>query len=310
MTPSSKQVLDQARRVCPECEADDIIKYGKRNGVQVYKCKPCDKKFTANGALPGRRVPPEQVGQAISMFFDGMSYRDIQRNMQQQFGFTPSTATVYEWVVQYTTLGQKLMGDFKAQTGDTWVADETVLKVDGGKLWLWNVVDVDSRYLLATHISKTRTIKDAVTLFRKAKRSASTAPKEVITDKLRAYEDGIERVFGAATKHIQSEGIRAELNNNLSERMQGTIKERTKVMRGLEFKRTAETFIDGFTLYYNHLRPHSALGGKTPARAADIPFVFRDWVEVNYLRDETFSKPKAREVFQNNVFRHRGRNRL
>lgn len=307
---TSENAVAQVHHSCPQCEADDVIKYGKRNGRQIYLCKPCGRYFTDNGALPGRRVPPETVGAAISMYFEGMSYRDIQRSLQQQFGFTPSTATLYEWVVKYTKLGRQLMDDFKAETGDTWVADETVLKIDGANLWLWNVVDADSRFLLATHISRSRTIRDAATLFRKARARATRAPKEIVTDGLNSYIDGIERVFGSTTRHVQAEGIHAEINNNLSERMQGTIKERTKVMRGLEFKGTAETFIDGFTLYYNHLRPHSSLNGRTPARAANVPFVFQDWVEVAHLQETTLAKPQARRVFQNSVLRRRSRNRL
>ena len=286
-------ILQQARQVCPTCNATDIVKYGFRNGVQVYKCKPCNKKFTDNGALPGRRIPPEQVGAALSMFFEGMSYRDIQRNMRQQFGFTPSTATVYEWVVHYSKLGRRFMDEYKPKTGDQWVADETVIKVDGGNVWLWNVIDVDSRYMLATHISTTRTTRDAETLFTLAKGRAFKVPKSIVTDGLRAYIDGIERVFGGDTRHIQSQGLRAEINNNLSERMQGTIKDRTKVMRGLEFKRTAELFVDGFRLHYNHMRPHEALRRKTPAQKAQVPFLLENWLNAAKLDGKNFKPRKT-----------------
>lgn len=304
-------IQEQARLVCPSCGAKDIIRYGTRSGRQVYKCKPCDKKFTDNGALPGRKIPANQVGSALSLFFEGLSYRDIQRNMDQQFGFTPSTATLYEWVRDYTARGRDFLDDFKAETGDEWVADETVIKADGEKLWLWNVVDVSTRYLLATHVSRTRTIPDAEKLFREARSRAARKPRRIVTDGLRAYQEGIERVFGGDTHHDVSEGLRAALNNNLSERMQGTFKERLKVMRGLESKETAEEFFDGFTLYYNHLRPHSGLRGRTPARAADVPFVFQNWIEVAHLHDDTLETDGGRLRFSKNVFQARhGRGRL
>ena len=298
-------LLARAKLVCPECEADGIIKYGIRGGLQVYKCKPCNKKFTDNGAMPGRRIPPAVVGDAITAFFDGLSYRDIMRRIDAAHGFKPSTATIYEWVRDYTKHGKRLTEQFKAQTGDTWVADETVLKVDGGKLWLWNVMDAKTRFLLATHISRVRTTNDAAALFRKAKRRADHKPKTVVTDKLRAYQDGIERVFGGDTKHVQSEGIRDELNNNLSERLQGTIKERTKVMRGLEFKRTAEVFVDGFALHYNHMKPHIGIRERTPAEAAGLPFRFKGWTEVAHLDDDTFREPLRERRFIDQTFRRR-----
>ena len=39
-------------------------------------------------------------------------------------------------------------------------------------------------------------------------------------------------------------------------------------MKGLKDEPTARTIIDGFRIYYNFIRPHIALDGKTPAQAA------------------------------------------
>jgi hypothetical protein len=41
-------------------------------------------------------------------------------------------------------------------------------------------------------------------------------------------------------------------------------------MRGLKDEPTARTIIDGFRIYYNFIRPHMALKGKTPAEACSI----------------------------------------
>jgi len=41
-------------------------------------------------------------------------------------------------------------------------------------------------------------------------------------------------------------------------------------MRGLKDEPTARTIIDGFRIYYNFIRPHMALNGKTPAEACGI----------------------------------------
>jgi putative transposase len=237
------------------------------------------------------------------MSFDGASYRDIQNRFEEQFGYRPSTATLYEWVVEYSAKARRLLDRFKANTGDTWVADETVIKVDGSKLWLWDVVDVKTRYLLATHLSKTRTINHAETLFQQSKRRATIPPKRIITDKLAAYIDGIERAFGSETRHIQAEGIRSkELNNNLCERMQGTIKERTKVMRGMEAPNTARIFLDAFTLHYNHMRDHDSLG-TTPARAAKLGLGFDNWIQVASLRNEQIPSIEQGKLVGVNPFR-------
>ena len=76
-------ILAHSQHMCPSCDATDIIKYGKsRSGKQVFKCKPCGTKFTEGGAMPRRRIPPNVVGDAIVGFYDGLSYRDIQRQIE------------------------------------------------------------------------------------------------------------------------------------------------------------------------------------------------------------------------------------
>jgi transposase InsO family protein len=54
------------------------------------------------------------------------------------------------------------------------------------------------------------------------------------------------------------------------ERLHGTIRQRNKVIRGLDDEATAQTMMDGLQVYYNFLRPHMALDGKTPAQKAKL----------------------------------------
>jgi transposase-like protein len=56
-------------------------------------------------------------------------------------------------------------------------------------------------------------------------------------------------------------------NNNMIERLHGTIRQRNKVMRGLDDEETARTMMDGLRIYDNFIRPHTALNGKTPAKS-------------------------------------------
>ena len=46
------------------------------------------------------------------------------------------------------------------------------------------------------------------------------------------------------------------------------VSDRSKTMRAI--KKTDSSFIDGQRIYYDYLRPHSALDGKTPAQAVGI----------------------------------------
>jgi len=64
--------------------------------------------------------------------------------------------------------------------------------------------------------------------------------------------------------------IRDRSNNNMVERLNGTVRQRNKVMRGLDHEDSAQTMLDGMRIYYNFIRPHMALNGKTPAEKAKI----------------------------------------
>ena len=57
-------------------------------------------------------------------------------------------------------------------------------------------------------------------------------------------------------------------DNNLVERLHGTIQEWNKTQR--ELKDEYSAFIRGHQVYYNYIRPHQSLFGYTPANLANI----------------------------------------
>ncbi len=96
----------------------------------------------------------------------------------------------------------------------------------------------------------------------------------VVTDGLKAYPDAITKEFytvaNPKTKHVRLPSIRERPNNNIIERLHGTIRERNKVQRGL--KEGASTNIaEGQRIFYNFIRGHMGIDEeKTPAEKAGI----------------------------------------
>ena len=227
---------------CPYCPSVKVSKHGKQQGHQRYVCNGCGRTFTDTGKLHGHRFTADQIGAAVRMFYSGTSYKQIAEYLEEVHDVPePSKATIYEWVRDYTdkaTVAQ--MKGRKAKTGKEWVADEMMVDVGGQKMWLWNVMDSETRYILASHLTPRRDANAARVVLRKAALVADAPPKTIVTDKLKSYIPAVKDVL-PETRHMQSEGITADINNNLSERLQGTFRSRVKTLRGLDSRHNGPT---------------------------------------------------------------------
>ncbi|MDP2949852.1 MAG: IS6 family transposase [Chloroflexota bacterium] len=264
---------------CKGCGGRNLVRFGKYKGTQKYRCKDCKTVFIGTEAPRGMRLPAQVIADGLSMFYEGLSLSAIRRQLKQAYDIYPSDSSVYGWIVHYTRVAIQAGKDIQPKVGNRWSADEAVLKVGGTKLWFWDVLDYKTRYLLASHLTVSRYTRDAQTVMQRARDRAGKSPRTIITDGLKAYIDGIERVFGADSKHLRG-GIRLEVNNNMVERFHGTLRQREKVMRGLKSADSARLFLDGWLVYYNHFRPHESLGDMTPGEAAKAGFRFKNWAEV------------------------------
>ena len=270
---------------CPSCGGSSVVKSGLRNGKQRYKCQGCGKKFRqvirVETIAEGRKYSDETIGAAIFQYFlGGMSIRNIGRNISFREDLPqPSTDTIFQWAKDYLEAATYATRDVKAQTGDEWVADEMVIKVDGRNMYHWNIMDKDTRYLLASHISESRGAEEAIKVVQKALDRAARPPKKFRSDKYAAYPVAL-RYLMPYTKHIRTAGVDKWVNNNLSERMQNTFRARDKTLRGMYTVESGQQFLDGFTFTYNHFRDHMSLNDKTPGEVAGMEIPFTEWADV------------------------------
>jgi transposase-like protein/transcription elongation factor Elf1 len=265
---------------CPRCGSKDVVRYGKYKNEQQWWCNTCGHKFADNEAVFHMKTPIKEVADALNDYYGGKSINSIRLGLQQQYNHKPSESTVYRWLVRFTNQAIELTKQCKPSVGDVWIADETVLKIGGKNIWFWDIIDSKTRFLLASVVSANRGTKEAKELMEKAQARAGKTPKIVLTDKLASYVDGIEQAFGADARHIQSKPFTCENSTNLIERFHGTLKDRTEVMRGLKSKDTANLILEGYLIYYNFMRPHIGLRGKTPAEKAGLNLPIRNWLDV------------------------------
>lgn len=260
--------------ICKNCSSAKIVKIGKVNGNQRYKCKDCGKTFVDNGNFAEMRTKKRIIAIAMDLYFEGMSVRKIQRQIEYIFEVKVSQVAIYKWIIKYSVLVKEYIDTLKANLGDVWHTDETVIKIKGQHKWFWEIIDVETRFMIAEHLSSSRTIGDSTILFKDARKRAVKRPEIIYADGCFAYQKGFKKAFytnkGKNTQLIQNVGINGRTNQNIVERLHGTLKDMLRTRRGLDNNVATKAMLDGWFVYYNFLRPHSALKGKTPAEVAGI----------------------------------------
>src|SRR3989304_5019558 len=141
--------------------------------------------------IPKMKTPANQIASAMGMYYGGMSLDAVQQQFRQDFNTDMSESNYWNWVKRFTKEAIRQCKDFKPEVGNTWVADETYMKLGKRKVYFWDIIDADTRYLLATHVSFTRGGRDAKQLMDLAQNRAGKTPKVVITDKLASYIVGV-----------------------------------------------------------------------------------------------------------------------
>jgi transposase-like protein len=269
------------RTKCKFCRSDKLVRHGKANGYQRYLCKTCNHKFCDNGnQLVRMRTQTHIVVAALNMYFDGLSVRKVSRQLNELFGEKSTQVTVWNWIQKYSQLVSDYVKTLEPNLSGKYHHDETEIRVDAGGRYFWETIDEDTRFIVAHLLSNGRSTKNATEVFRQA--LSKQRPNALFTDGSYAYDTAFNKVFYSRFKTNRVEwvkrvGIGARETNNIVERLHQTLKDRTKVMRGLKNDKTASTLLDGYVAYYNFCREHQAIG-KTPAQAAGLKV--RGWREL------------------------------
>ena len=267
---------------CRFCNSVDLLKWGYRKTRQgkkpVFKCRICGKRFVVDEGFLKSRFDPKIVTLALDLYFKGASLRKVTQHIAQFYGVKMNESTVLRWIRKFSQLVDDYAQTLTPQLSGVWNCDEMKTKVaheepiNGERFfWLWNALDNGSRYLVASHLTRGRTHKDAKAFFEVAKKQAKRDPRIIISDGLDSYRGEYKAQGSEQVVHIAGVGIQSRVNNNRVERLHNTMREREKVMRNLKRAQSAEKILKGFRAYYNFVRPHMTLDGHTPAQEAAIP---------------------------------------
>lgn len=267
---------------CGFCQSFKVMKHGKRkceNMIkQRYLCKDCNRTFIGDKYFRKFKGDGKIITLVMDLYFKGLSLRKIQNHLLQFYSFKVNHETIRNWIIRFTKKIAEYVDSLQPNLSSTWHADEMAIKSKGKQVWVWNVLDENTRFLIANNITNGRDIKEARQVFKKAKENANAYPTEIITDGLPSYKKAIRREFRTRkeigspipVKHIKYESISSNPHNNKIERFHGTAREKDKLMRGWKGNKNAQFLLDGYRAYYNCVRPHQALNGLTPSDVAGL----------------------------------------
>jgi putative transposase len=270
-------------KVCIYCGSiGKLVKHGLRHNsygdLQRLTCRSCGKRFTQNIGFERMKVTPEAVSTAMQLYFTGESLRNVQKLLRLQ-GVEVSHVSIYNWIRKYIALMEKYLKQIKPQVSNTWRADELYVKVHGDMKYLYALMDDQTRFWISQQVADSKYTADITPLFRSAKKTAGKAPSTLITDGAFNFHSAYEKAFyrekkALAIQHIRHIRMAGDLNNQKMERMNGEIRDREKVVRGV--KKEDSPLLTGLQIYHNYVRPHMGLDGKTPAAKAGIEIEGQD----------------------------------
>ncbi|MBI5347334.1 MAG: DDE-type integrase/transposase/recombinase [Candidatus Aenigmarchaeota archaeon] len=215
----------------------------------------------------------EMITACLDLYMNGMSLRKVATHVNQFSDKEVSHMSILRWIRRYVMTIKPFISSLNLSLSGVYHADEIYIKCNKEQHYLFALIDKETRFLVATHYAKEKGLDGAKGLFRKTRQRAEK-PIYVFTDGLPAYMNTIpktwysNRVPKDNVQHIRIID-RHDYRNNMIERIQGTIRERVKVMRGFKNSKSAEQILEMFVIWYNFLRVHQGID-MIPAQKAGV----------------------------------------
>ena len=231
---------------------------------------PSMSKLFGKSDFKRMRYPVHTIIMALSMFFLGKnSFRNIALILRIANNIKVSHTTISNWCKNFAPMFQNIaielvpLLDFNS---DEWHTDETVVKINGIKHYIWFIVDSETRFVLGFHLSPHRDSPQAFSLLNSVKDMGN--PSAVVSDRYSAYKVPVKSVLDV--KHIRVESFKDDISNNLIECFNKQFKAWYKTKQGFNSFESANNLIFMFVFFFNFVRPHSSLNYLTPAQVAGL----------------------------------------
>jgi putative transposase len=314
--------------ICQKCGSTNYKKFGVRHNkqsgdIQRYLCKDCGYRFIVNPGFENSKASAKIITAAIDLYFKGVSTRKIAHHLKQLYNFSIDDSSICRWIKKFTRLVQPYVDGLVPKLGGVYHVDEMMLHVrkenndramnpsdeenhthrrfNNHYSWLWNLMDSSSRFWICSRLSVRRDTQACVALLKEMKNRAPL-PKAFVHDGLHLYDEAYNKeLLTLRVPRIQNVRSIGSSHNGLNskvKRLNGTMRDRETVMRGLDNNNSAQELLDAMRIHYNFIRPHQALGEQTPAEIAGINLNLGENKVENLMRQAAINvKEDNREMF-------------
>jgi putative transposase len=281
---------------CPKCSSESIKKdgfreTGNRGKIQRYECKLCSYRFTNNDGFKRMKHNPQKISLCLDLFYRGVSTRKIQEHLKAFYPHNADHRTILRWVVKYSNIISQFTDKLNLNVGNEIQLDEMEYKTKGKQSWFIDMIDTQTRFMVASDFVKSREKSKIKRMLQNTKQKTEDKIKVVTTDGFLLYREIVKKSFGY---NLQEHKYNIEHNivnasegegfNYKIERLHNSIRERTKTFRGFKNLESANAIMKGYAIFYNFIRKHQALGKCPYELATDLKLNSENkWLELIHL---------------------------
>jgi transposase-like protein len=223
------------------------------------------------------KTKPEIIIDALDLRAKGLSYGKISDFLYQKYKVKVLRSNILYWQNKFGEMIENFTKSFQLSHSFNIHVDEVFFRAKGQRgqnfVYYWDAIDYETKFIVADHISLVREENEAREFITKIKTKLQEYPKNIHTDNSYDYPPAIRKTFGRGkVQHLHFPAWKMKFKNNPIERYHNTVRENYKVMRRFQNERTGYNFLKFFRNYYNFLRPHKTLCGKTPAQVAGLGY--------------------------------------
>ena len=261
------------KQSCPYCKSQNTIGWGKRitksGQKQKYKCNDCKRTFIEEKDFQRYKGNGKITTMILDLYFKGISLRGIQDHLKQFYDMDLDHSNILRRIQKYSIVIEDYVKTLKPKVADVWNHDEMKIQAGGKWKWLWNIMDEDTKFLITTQVSTYAKISDSRKFFAQAREQTDKQPQFLLTDGRHPLTQSIEKEL-PNTLHVRLASLTDKRQNNQNiERLNGTVRERIKTMRGFDNEQSAGIMTSAYRNYYNFIKVHGTIG-TTPATKAGI----------------------------------------